>query len=185
MAQTANRLAQQAADPMAPLHQGLEMALAQHQKFKETRNLLDHIREGMDRLTRLGDLVTPEDVISEAGKMVGHGVPAPTMAEILSEMPDQGGQGLAAWIKMHDLNITHTEIGLEQQAAVHQHRLGVAALKAMAGEHIKSRSQAMGKQGGQQGGQLGVQGQGAGPQGGGPSASILQVAEPPGEGGQQ
>lgn len=175
MAKTANQLGMEAADPMTPLHQGLDVALAQHQKFKESRTLLDNIREGLDRLTKLGDLVTPEDVIGEAGKMVGHGVPAATMAEILAEMPDQGGQGLAAWIKLHDLNVTMTEQGLDQQMAVHQHRLGVQALKAMAGEHIRSRAQ-------QQMGQAGP----LAPQGGGgPQTSILEVAQPPGEGEQR
>jgi hypothetical protein len=94
------------------------------------------MRREMDGLTKLGDTVTPEDVISAAGRVVGHGVDAKGMATILADMPPMGGQGLAGWLMMHDQAITQQEAHAETLQAILQHRMGQAALRAIAGLHV-------------------------------------------------
>src|SRR5262249_32832932 len=85
--------------------------------------------------------VRPEHVIEAAGRLVGHGIGAAQLAQIMSDMPSTGGEGLAGWIRMHDATISQAEAQLIQENRVIGHRLGVAAVTSMAATHMESRVQ--------------------------------------------
>lgn len=113
-----------------------DFARAMYDKLKESRGMLDHIRIELDKLTSLGDAVTHSDVMGAAGRLVGHGVPAKEMATLLADMPLGAGQGLAAWLQMHDMGATQQEALVDRLVGTARHRMGVAALKELAGEHV-------------------------------------------------
>ncbi len=71
---------------------------------------LDHMRKGLERLADKGDMVTSEDIIHEAGKLVGHGIDPMALAGILAEMPQQGGgEALGGWVMSHAIQAATTE----------------------------------------------------------------------------
>lgn len=111
---------------------------AQYAKVKEHQATIDGVRRELDSLTKLGDMISPGDVVKAAGKIVGGGVAAPAMAEILSNMPNAGGQPLQEWVRKNEAIF----VGLEQQIAgirgKLQHHLGVSGLRALAGQHLKT-----------------------------------------------
>src|SRR5215469_9796008 len=51
-----------------------DVAKAIYGKTVSAKNMLDRIREEMDKLTNMADTVTPQDVIGAAGRLVGHGI---------------------------------------------------------------------------------------------------------------
>src|SRR5215469_10515056 len=111
---------------------------AQYNKMQEHQNTLDGVREGLDRLTKLGDMIAPSDVVKEAGHIVGRGVGSTAMAEILATMPAAGGQPLQEWVRKNEAVFA----GLEQQVAGIrgrlQHHLGVSALRVLAMQHMRA-----------------------------------------------
>jgi hypothetical protein len=84
----------------------------------------------------MGDTVRPENVIEAAGRLVGHGIGATQLAQIMSDMPAMGGEGLASWIRAHDVTVSNAEQQLAQENAVLQHRMGVAGIKSLAATHL-------------------------------------------------
>lgn len=131
-------------DPVEQLKAQEAYAKSLYQTVTKSRNMLDHLRREMDSLTQMGDTVTPEDVISAAGRVVGHGVPAKELATILADMPPMGGQGLAAWLTAHDASITQQEQHVAQMQALTQHQMGQASLKVLAGLHMQKRAREVG-----------------------------------------
>ena len=119
-------------DPSA-LH---DQMLAQFNKFTQSRDMLDKVRVELTTLAKLGDTITPEDVIKGAGALVGHGMSPMELAGMLADMPE-GGQALAGWVASKAQAATQTEAklsGMIQQARGH---LGAAAL-ALIAQHAKS-----------------------------------------------
>ena len=110
-------------------------------KLVDAARMLDHIRGEMDKLTVMGDTVTPEDVIGSAGRLVGHGVPARELAQILSDMPTQAGQGLAAWVAQNDALVTQQEAHVAQMREIAQYRMGASAMQVLAANHLMERGQ--------------------------------------------
>jgi hypothetical protein len=55
-------------------------------------------------------------------------------------MPAQGGEGLASWIRMHDVTITQAEQQLIQSTKVIGGRMGAAALRSLAATHIEQNT---------------------------------------------
>jgi hypothetical protein len=97
----------------------------------KAQGILDHLRTELDKLMDMGDTVRPEDVIEATGRLVGHGIGATQLASIMSDMPAMGGEGLASWVRMHDVTITNAEMQLNQEVRMLQSRLGVAGLKSL------------------------------------------------------
>lgn len=127
------------AGPMQELMAAHDHAKAVYGQVTKARNLLDHMRREMDQLTSKGDVVSPQDVIAAAGRVVGHGAGATEMATILSSMPSMAGQGLAAWLAAHDVGIRNQEAHVDQMKSLAQHQMGVAALRVIAGVHMTQR----------------------------------------------
>jgi hypothetical protein len=131
--------------------QGLDALKTQHtqlaamnKKMSEASSTLRKVREGMDRLTALGDIATQDDVVGEAGKLVGHGLDPGAVASLLADMPE-GGEPLKAWIAQHDLQIKQREA---QQTQVHdqvRHELATTALRVLFAHHAMDMHQGIPK----------------------------------------
>jgi hypothetical protein len=102
----------------------------------KAQQVLDHLRVELDQLMEHGDMVRPEHVIEAAGRLVGHGLGASQLAQIMSDMPATGGEGLASWVRMHDVTISQAEQQLSQENDALRNRLGVAGIRALSAEHI-------------------------------------------------
>src|SRR5215471_984838 len=110
--------ASRAGQPFADIHQNLRYVKNQFDDNVKAQKVLDHLRVELDQLMDMGDMVRPEHVIEAAGRLVGHGIGATQLAQIMSDMPAQGGEGLASWIRMHDLTITRQEAAVARETAV-------------------------------------------------------------------
>jgi hypothetical protein len=107
-----------------------EAALAQHESVTNVRGLLDATRRGLDSLMKLGDLVTPEDVIREAGNLAGAGASPMELAKLMSTMPENG-PGLQQWIAQHDQMVTQKEAALKPAEDATRHHLGLSAMRLL------------------------------------------------------
>jgi hypothetical protein len=102
----------------------------------KAQQVLDHLRVELDQLMDKGDTVRPEHVIEAAGRLVGHGLGATQLAQIMSDMPATGGEGLASWIRMHDVTISNAEQQLSRANDILRNRLGVAGIRALSADHV-------------------------------------------------
>jgi len=107
----------------------------------QAQQVLDHLRIELDQLMDMGDVVRPEHVIEAAGRLVGHGIGATQLAQIMSDMPATGGEGLASWIRMHDVTVTRAEQQLAVENNLIRHRMGIVGLQMMAEQHVTDRLQ--------------------------------------------
>lgn len=106
------------------------MASEMFDKTSETSKQALAVRNELAELSRLGDTVTPEDVIEGAGKLVGQGLDPIQMARMLAEMP-QGSEALAGWVNGHLQTLEQQLPQLAQLHAVARHELGVSALRGI------------------------------------------------------
>jgi hypothetical protein len=132
---------QQPLGPIGQLQQQHDTLRAQFSKLGEAKQLLDHTRRELDGLLKLGDAVEPDDVVKVSGRLVGHGFGSAQMAELLATMPAVGGQPLAEWLKVHDLDVTRREAQMGQIQAGLGHHLAVAGLRMLAAQHLGSSPQ--------------------------------------------
>jgi len=124
-----------------PLEQTGATLQVQYKDGMKAQQVLDHLRVELDQLMDMGDVVRPEHVIEAAGRLVGHGIGATQLAQIMSDMPSVGGEGLASWIRMHDMTVSQAETQLMQENNLLRHRMGVTGLRMMAEQHIGDRLQ--------------------------------------------
>jgi len=123
--------------PFADVHQNLRYVKSQFETGMKAQKVLDHLRTELDGLMDMGDMVRPENVIEAAGRLVGHGLGATQLAQIMSDMPGTGGEGLASWIRMHDMTVTQAEMSLAKENAVLGHRMAVAGIRSIAASHLE------------------------------------------------
>ncbi len=107
----------------------------QFDKLVEARRTLDAARVELTSLTKLGDLVTPEDVIKGAGKLVATGLSPMALAKLLSDMPEKGEE-LQAWLVGHIQGLEAREQQLEPVLGAARHQLGVAAMRTIIGHSM-------------------------------------------------
>lgn len=114
-------------------------ARSQFDQVDAAKQMLDHVKTGLDKLTQLGDMVTPEDVIEEAGRLVARGAPAGQMAALLADMPDAGGPALQGWLAQHEQMVVQKEAQLMPAHQLLGHRAAVAGLQLLAGHSAMSQ----------------------------------------------
>lgn len=123
-----------------PLSDGLsaqhDFIASQFSKTSKSMDMLGNVRKQLDELTRMGDSVQPEDVIESAGELVGAGMSPSALAQMLADMPPEGGQALAAWVQQHDQGIRQREAQAAQQHQLVGHHLAVSALHNIAGHEL-------------------------------------------------
>lgn len=116
-----------------------EQAQVQHKQLMKSQKTLDSVRRELDRLTKLGDTVTAEDVIKGAGTLVGTGLSPGAMAQLLSTMPPSGGEALQAWVEQQDQMVRAREVQLQQQVSASAVHRGLTAMSALHVDHIKQK----------------------------------------------
>jgi hypothetical protein len=127
----------------------LEAAQAQYKKAAMAEKMLDEIKGGLDRLQQMGDSVSLEDVMQEAGDLVGLGADPSQLAGMLATAPP-GGQALAGWIIQQDQTVSQNEQQIRPYVELARHSLGVAAMHVLMIDHIKqgTKQQAVNSSGG-------------------------------------
>ena len=98
------------------------------------------VRESLERLTKKQDIVNMEDVIEEAGKLVGHGIDPTALAGILADAPQEGGgEALGAWIAGHARSVEQAEQQVRvQNSLARQHMTMTAVHLALAHDNAQS-----------------------------------------------
>lgn len=126
--------------PLAKNHQAVSAMFDATQKaLKQSAN----VRQELDKLTGMGDVVTGEDVIEGAGRIVAKGGDPLAMAGVLADMPSEGGSAaLAGWIAQHDMAAKQHEAMLQAANEVARHQLGVSSLHMIAAHSMNPQSQA-------------------------------------------
>lgn len=169
--------------PFGDVHANLNQAVARYRVGQRAQQVVDHIREELDSLMDMGDVVRPEDVIGAAGRLVGKGIGAQQLAELLASMPTMGGEGLASWVRMHDQTIRQTEMALQKETDMSRHQMGIAGMRSLAAnaaeDHIRMQA---GAAAASTRGSMGPLAPPAGVGGGGPTVmprtNVLQVQQP-------
>lgn len=123
------------------VHSAHRKMSAAYDKVTESKSQLGHVRKEIDKLVDLGDLVSEDDVIKSAGRLVGHGLGSETLAEILSTMPANKGQSLAAWVQNLDKQVGEREFQLEHIHNGMRHALGQSGMRVLAAEHLANQPQ--------------------------------------------
>jgi hypothetical protein len=95
---------------------------------------LDHIRKELDKLGDKQDMVTMDDVVGAAGRLVAHGIDPVALAGVLADAPqDGGGAALGGWVQSHAQAAMEGEQKLLALHQANQHEMGVAALHVIMG----------------------------------------------------
>ena len=118
---------------MARLQAAHDTASAQFAQAEAAVKMLELVKGEMGKLSALGDMVTPEDVIEGAGTLVSKGAPAGQMAALLASMPQSGGPALQAWLAQQEAFVAQREATLMPTHRVLGHRMAQSALGLIAG----------------------------------------------------
>lgn len=119
-------------DPVLLQH---DASKAQYTKIAEGVGHLESLREELDKLTALGDMVDQNDVVKAASNLVGKGFSAHEMAVLLSQMPDNA-EALRGWITQQDQMVRTWEANAEGHLAAARHQLGIDALHVLMHDHL-------------------------------------------------
>lgn len=108
-------------------------ARAQLDKLEQIAARQSAVKEQLEFLGSLGDLVSEEDVVSAAGRIVSAGVPSMSIATMLADAPmQQGGEALAQWVAGQAQQFAAKEQQMNQVLGVVRHQTGLAALRMLA-----------------------------------------------------
>ena len=125
-----------------------QAAAAQYDKLAKARSLMDATRQELDALSKLGDLVSSEDVIKGAGNLVAKGMSPLDLAKLLSDMPEHGPQ-LQVWLQNHAVALAQQEQLLQPMLDGMRYHMVTTGLQVLAGHHFgmpMGRPQAAGPQ---------------------------------------
>lgn len=109
--------------------------LSEYQKLRQAGAMLGAVRQGLDKLTSLADTVTPQDVVTEAGKLVALGLDPVQIAGMLADMPQEGDL-LVEWIAQQDGGIRQRQQQLDQMTQAVRHDLGVESMRGLMAHHF-------------------------------------------------
>lgn len=107
-------------------------AQASYAATSKAMGMMDKVRTELTGLAKMGSAVTPEDVIQGAGKLVGSGADPMELAGLMSDMPTNGGDALAAWVAQHAATSAQNEAKLKMAHEAAKHSLGVASIHHLA-----------------------------------------------------
>jgi hypothetical protein len=118
-------------DPLGMLTAAHNQAKAMFDHTTELYGKLTPIQSGLEELVKLGDTISPEDVIGQAGKIVAAGGSSPhEMAVILTDMP-QAGPSLAQWVGAKLQGVQAQERQLQMGHALARHEMGASAMRLL------------------------------------------------------
>lgn len=118
---------------IAAMEQQHEQSRAQLSKLEEIAQRQRAVREQMNHLKTLGDLVSEDDVVNSASKIVAAGVPPMSVATLLADMPS-GAEALKEWIVGQEAQFAQKEAQMNQIMGMVRHNTGLAALRLLAAE---------------------------------------------------
>ena len=111
---------------------GQQHAEALFDKTSKARKDIGVLQSGLAKLMKLGDLVTPEDVIEQAGKLVAKGFEPMILAGYLADMPEAGGgEALAGWVAQHVQTADQNAQQIDQLHQQARHQLGTSSLSVL------------------------------------------------------
>ena len=110
---------------------------AQYAKLMQASDTLDATKASLDALLGLGDTVTPEDVVKEAGKLVGYGLSPTAVATMLVDMPQKGDM-LAEWVQQQDQGVAQRVAQLSLVTNAVRHKMGVDAIQGLMVHHAQA-----------------------------------------------
>jgi hypothetical protein len=96
---------------------------AKYAKLSGARDLLDAVQEQMDGLVAKYDTVSPEDVVTSAGKLVAAGLAPEAMAGMLADMPDNS--------QAHQKAVAARSEQLDAMLGETRHQMGVVGLRQL------------------------------------------------------
>ena len=113
--------------PSDPAMDLLDKVRAQYDHISEVSSNLSMIGGKLEKLVKLGDVVTEDEIIKTAGEIVGKGLmPADQMAGLLADMPQNGGgAALAKWVGVHAQEIAQQMEMVGRLKSDVQYQLGV------------------------------------------------------------
>lgn len=114
---------------------GHQREATKYEKLKEAQGKATTMREQLDSLVKLGDMISSEDLVKAASKLVAKGFGAGELAGILSEAPD-AGEALQGWVMQKDLSLRQNEQKLTAMLDQTRHDLGVSAMRLLAGHSM-------------------------------------------------
>jgi uncharacterized coiled-coil protein SlyX len=103
---------------------------AKYAKLSAARDTLDAVQEQMDNLASKYDTVSPEDVVTSAGKLVAAGLAPESMAGLLADMPDNS-QALQDWVAQHQKDVAQRSEQLDALLGETRHQMGVVGLRQL------------------------------------------------------
>jgi hypothetical protein len=106
------------------------------QHVQKANKEIQTTRKELDKLSALGDSVTPEDVIESAARQVASGRDPVQLATSLADMPQNGGEALATWVKQKDQMVQQAEAHMGMIEPHARHMMGVAALHKLIGHQV-------------------------------------------------
>lgn len=112
------------------LNDAHSQAVAQWDNMKAAGQQLGVMRQELDKLTSLGDMVTADDVLKASGRLVAAGQSASKIAGLLADMP-QDGPSLQQWVAMHDEMIAEREAAVKQMSEQARHQVAVTGLQTI------------------------------------------------------
>ena len=104
---------------------------AQFEKIDSSRQTLAKVRMELDKLQKLGDSVTTEDVIKAGGGLVAAGLTPKAVAGLMATLPQGGGEALAGWVQQHEQMLEQQEQQNQQMHQMAAHQMGVSAIHAL------------------------------------------------------
>lgn len=116
-----------------------------YDRLREARGRMDTIQNVLGGLVKMGDMVTQEDVIKAASKIVASGVDAKGMAAMLADMPEKG-ELIAPWLAQHAQQINAKEQQLNEVLGSVQHHMGVQAVRQLMQQGPAADASGMGTQ---------------------------------------
>lgn len=126
----------QAAPGQDQLGMAHDQAKAQFAKLTEQYAMVGKVGNELEQLAKLGDMITTDDVVKGAGKLVAHGYSAMQLASLLSDMPD-GGPAIASWVQQHAQITKQSEQQLGNAIKQARSQLGSIGLQSLT-QHARS-----------------------------------------------
>lgn len=124
--------------PPDPLQVELDQHEAQYGLLQEGEASVSRVQDALNELTKLGDMVSQEDVVRAAGELVASGLDTKAMAAMLAEMPPDG-EALQAWLLAKDAQLKAISQQLNAALEAKRFDLGAAAMKQLVAQGARQR----------------------------------------------
>jgi hypothetical protein len=130
-------------DPLSGIAQAHNAAKVRLAKTTQATQMLGSIRSELEHLAGMEDMVTQDDVVKSAGKLVGAGATPNELASLLADMPPDG-QGLANWVQDHLASVDAREAQVGPAHEMAKHSVAATGIQMLTGQHVMGAQQTPG-----------------------------------------